>query len=446
MITAPSPEAATNDADQTREVSIDDLIVGRPLVFPVNDTRGRLLLAAGQELTGSAKRRLKSMGVHRVCAHAADSLVQNLEGVELRSTSSLASEDSISARLDQVVEQGLFQVQNSGPAVRERVRKHGATAFDRERQHDVSELRNETQAELACLVKEALQGRNDTGGAVAQMAAQFLAQSTEDTDCVLSVVLEAAKKPDLADHSLKMAVLAMAIGIEMGLDEDNSRRLCVTGLVCDWGMYKLPDELLDADRVLSIGEHLQIQKHSQYTAEILERTTGLPSQTAVIAYQVHERPNGRGYPKQRTSDRINICSRILAVADTYTALTTPRAWRPALTPYAAMETILRMARTRDVDPVATRALLKVLSLFPIGSLVALNDGSIAQVIRRNGERYDRPIVEIVQNSEGRPVPMESRQVVDLSTSELQVTQAIAHPGSLQQTWGEPFVNIERDLR
>lgn len=446
MITASAPEAAQTDEDQTREVSIDDLIVGRPLVFPVNDTRGRLLLAAGQELTGSAKRRLKSMGVHRVCAHAADSMIQNLNQIELRSASSLASHDEISAKLDHVVEQGLFQIQNSGPAVRDRVRQHGATSFDRELQKDVSELRSETQAELSNLVKEALLGRNDTGGAVAQMAAQFLAQSTEDTDCVLSVVLEAAKKPDLADHALKMAVLAMAIGIEMGLDEDNSRRLCVTGLVCDWGMYKLPDELLNADRILSVGDHLQIQKHSQYTAEILDRTTGLPSQTAVIAYQVHERPNGRGYPKQRTSERINICSRILNVADTYTALTSPRAWRPALTPYAAMETILRMARTRDVDPDVTRSLLKVMSLFPIGSLVALNDGSVAQVIRRNGNQYDRPIIEVVQTADGQPVPLESRVAIDLMMSPLEVVQAIATPGSEEETWCEPYVLINRTLR
>jgi hypothetical protein len=167
-----------------------------------------------------------------------------------------------------------------------------------------------------------------------------------------------------------------------------------------------------------------------YTLRLLEKLCGIPGVVPVVAYQVHECPNGSGYPQGRPRDRIHIMARILSVSDRYDALVSPRPFRPPLTPYAAMECLLRQAASGDVDPDVVRALLMVQSLFPIGSYVTLSDGSTARVLRRNGDKFSHPIVRIIKDSEGKDVPENSAlAIIDLSAAGLNVVQALPNPGS-----------------
>ena len=95
-----------------------------------------------------------------------------------------------------------------------------------------------------------------------------------------------------------------------------------------------------------------------------------------------------------------------------------------------MECLIHLAKERSADPDVVRALLKVVSLFPIGSFVALSDGSIARVLRRNRNDYSKPIVLRVEDSEGQPSDGEDDEnIIDLSHTELTVVQALATPGS-----------------
>jgi hypothetical protein len=88
-----------------------------------------------------------------------------------------------------------------------------------------------------------------------------------------------------------------------------------------------------------------------------------------------------------------------------------------------------MAKTRDVDGEMVRALLHTLSLFPIGSYVTLDDGSVARVLRRNGDKYTTPIVQIVQDAQGDAVPPDRDEaIVDLSEGERRIIQALPTPG------------------
>jgi hypothetical protein len=145
----------------------------------------------------------------------------------------------------------------------------------------------------------------------------------------------------------------------------------------------------------------------------------------LICYQVHEKIDGTGYPRGRQRDKIHPSARILHVADVYLALISARPFRKALMPYAAIECLLRQARAKMVDADAVRGLLHVLSLFPIGSLVKLSDGSTARVLRRNGSNYSSPIVLIVEDANGDPTdPLDESQIIDLSQHNLKIAAAL----------------------
>jgi HD-GYP domain-containing protein (c-di-GMP phosphodiesterase class II) len=427
------------------ELSIDELIIGRPLAFPLFDDSGVLLLAEGNTITPEFKRLLKQRGQGSVQVHhedAAKNAFSQISQTPVEATMSLDTE--LASQLDKVIDSGLLFVKNSGPAMRQSMVLHGCRAYNLDRHQDLQDQRVATCESLDNMMKEAVRGQAVSSTVVTNLAAQYLADMAEDSDCVLSVAMQATQDPALSDHCLKMATLGMAIGVEMGLDEDNCKRICVAGLMHDWGMARVPAEIRNATRILSASEFFQIKKHPIFTAEMLERMPGVPSMVPIVVYQVHERPNGLGYPRGRAGDRIHIFARILAVADIYSALTEPRAYRRPLAPYAAMECLVRMAKSRDVDPEVVRALLKVMSLFPIGSYVTLSDGSVARVIRRNPENYSSPIVQLVQDSGGNAVPADAESAIsDLAASSISIIQALPTPGRQETLLTEDVLHQKR---
>ncbi|HRX80471.1 MAG TPA: hypothetical protein P5307_15485, partial [Pirellulaceae bacterium] len=117
-------------------------------------------------------------------------------------------------------------------------------------------------------------------------------------------------------------------------------------------------------------------------------------------------------------------------ADAYIAMTTSRPHRPPMMPYAAVKQLLRMAQLGQADVQAVRALLHVLSLFPIGSYVAISDGSVAKVMRSNRRDYTKPIVARIQDADGNRIGLDDKRLLlDLTSTDLSIVQALPQPGS-----------------
>ena len=139
----------------------------------------------------------------------------------------------------------------------------------------------------------------------------------------------------------------------------------------------------------------------------------LPQGSRMVAYQLHERWNGSGYPRKRQGKQIHLLARIAGIADEFVAKISPRPYRPAMLPHFAMLEMVRGARSGMFDPEVIRALLHTLSLFPIGSFIRLSDGRIGKVIRSNGDDYTNPVVEVRHPDES---PDEA-EIIDLSESD-----------------------------
>lgn len=422
--------AAEKTKDARVDIRVDELIVGRPLKFPIYDPRGTLLLAEGKTISSDFKRLLKQRGINSVRVNAADSARLKLSKPTEEAAAGLVLDMEIAAALDRVIDSGLLTVQNRGKAVKADLTVHGRTGYNQAKKEELSQRKSAKAEHLGNLMKDALRGKSVSTSTISTAAVESLADMADDSDCMLAVAMEAHAREGLAEHSLKMSTLAMAIGIEMGLDEDNCKRLYVAGMVHDWGLAKLPEEIVSPARPYTASEYFEFKKHPILSAEILQRMIDIPSMVAVVSYQVHERPNGNGYPRGRTGDRIHQFARILSTADAYSHLTSARPWRPALAPYAAMEGLIRLARTKDLDPEVVRNFLKLMTLFPIGSYVTLDDGSVARVLRKNGENYTLPIVQIVEDANGDPVPADRPEsIVDLANAAVKIVQALPTPGS-----------------
>ncbi|MAG93030.1 MAG: hypothetical protein CMJ48_04705 [Planctomycetaceae bacterium] len=424
-------ENQTDVADVSISISINELILGRPLNQPIYDEKGVLLLAAGAVITADFKRLLKSRKVEEVTVHKSEVEKLTLRGTgNVIEASKISFDSELTKQLDQVIDTGALSVINVGDEVRGSLVQHGRKGYDEEYREELIQKHEEKSEALTGMMQGALRGSKVDGREIAQMTGSFLTDMTADADNLLTLAAEASKQEDLSKHCLQMSLLGMAIGVEMGLDADNVRKLSLAGLIHDWGMALVPDKIRLAERALTNTEFLEIKKHPIYILEMLQNVTGMPSVVPLVCYQVHERINGMGYPRGRSGNAIHQFARILQVADSYVAMTSPRPYRAPLMPYAAMECLVRQAREKIVDANAVRALLQVLSLFPIGSFVTLSDGSVGRVIRRNGELYTEPIVQLMQDAEGNTYAEDDDEaVIDISKHTLAVEQALPAPGS-----------------
>jgi HD-GYP domain-containing protein (c-di-GMP phosphodiesterase class II) len=112
----------------------------------------------------------------------------------------------------------------------------------------------------------------------------------------------------------------------------------------------------------------------------------------------------------------------LYVVDAYVRLRSPRPGRPDAGPARALRRIVR-GNGRAIDGSVARALLRVLSLFPIGSRVQLSDASLARVVRANADDFTCPVVQLLPESDGAETP--HAPLIDLAYSDLRVVRSLS---------------------
>jgi len=149
-----------------------------------------------------------------------------------------------------------------------------------------------------------------------------------------------AKDPYTAGHQRRVADIAQAIAVEMGLSREQMEGIAMAGIIHDIGKVSVPAEILCSPRRLTQLEFNLIKTHAQSGYEIL-KDIKFPWPIARMVLEHHERMDGSGYPHGLTGNNILPESRILAVADVVEAMATHRPYRPALGLEPALQEITK---------------------------------------------------------------------------------------------------------
>ena len=115
---------------------------------------------------------------------------------------------------------------------------------------------------------------------------------------------------------------------------------------------------------------------------------------------MHERFDGSGYPEGLAGEQIHDFARIIGLVDAYEAMAQPRADREARVVYNALKRIIDQ-RNSLFDRRFIRALIHIVSIFPLGSLVKLNNGEIGRVVGTSRSHPTRPTVDVQVDARGR---------------------------------------------
>jgi len=244
---------------------------------------------------------------------------------------------------------------------------------------------------------------------------EVLERALRDLPLALALAGSAFHHDYLVDHSLAVAIHALAMGLALGYDRAQCAELALAGLLHDIGMTRVSGELLRKEGPLTPDELSQIRSHPEAGLALLRRANGLAMPIPFVVFQNHERPDGRGYPRGVRDGWIHDYAKLVAVADIYQAMTAPRPYKPRRSPHRAVLQLLRMVQEDALDAGAVRAFLETHGVFPVGSWVRLSDGRFARVVGANARAYDRPSLVAVLDAELRP--LRNPEPVELSSGD-----------------------------
>ena len=156
---------------------------------------------------------------------------------------------------------------------------------------------------------------------------------------ILSTLID-AKDPYTAGHSRRVAILSVACANQLGFGDEMLETVWAVPYLHDLGKLSVPLRVLAKNGALDEDEREEVQLHQSVGASILERIPSLRHLSPGARYH-RERWDGRGYPEGLKGDHIPLLAQVLAVSDSYDAMTSNRAYRPSRDHDIAMEEIAR---------------------------------------------------------------------------------------------------------
>ncbi|MBF9016117.1 MULTISPECIES: HD-GYP domain-containing protein [unclassified Oceanispirochaeta] len=216
----------------------------------------------------------------------------------------------------------------------------------------------------------------------------------------------------MAKSALNTAILTLTIGFAMNRPRPKLLQLVNGAILHDIGMMRIPEEIKIKKSGLSSTEMNKLKSHTVYSYQIISKELGYDDTIAQIALEHHERWDGDGYPQGKKEDDIVMEARIVSIADSFEAMVSERPYRNSMIGYEAMKHIIS-DNSRKFDPEILRYFIHSMGIYPLGSIVMLNDSTVARVIKGNPEAPLRPEVITLIDSTGKEYPGDMGPVLNL---------------------------------
>ena len=219
---------------------------------------------------------------------------------------------------------------------------------------------------------------------------------------------------EMAKSAVNIAILSALTAQEIRFPSHKILYIIVAALLHDVGMFQLPKRILEKKGALTEEERKQMRNHPTFSRDIVVRDLAYPDEIGDIVLQHHERWDGNGYPYNLPGSNISIGARIVSIADSFEAMVSLKPYRNSILGYQANKNLLA-DNSRRFDPDILKVFILTMGVYPIGSIVRLNNGTVARVSEVRASTPLRPKVQVLVN-EFRQMPKnEGGHFIDLLT-------------------------------
>ncbi len=337
---------------QKIQLKENELIVGKPLPWPVYGHDGELLLNKGQSLKNEQQKHiLLTRGLFR------EPNAQEARQLEIQEKFSLSSPfnvlDAIRLNVTRILE-------------------------------DMSSSVN-----------------SDYNQRIIKVATVIQKLCYENADAALGAIILDQQALYTHVHPIMCALLTELLLRRNKIPEQDRLIYIAAALTQNIGMLELQESLSKQSTPLTEQQQITIRKHPELSREILQFLGINDKEWLETVRNHHERPDGSGYPRGLQGNNINLYARLLSLTDIYSAMVLPRQYRDGYFVKKALRDIF-MQRGETVDKNLAQLLIKELGVYPPGTYVKLANGDTAIVIRRGVKQANYPLVLSVLSPRGAP--------------------------------------------
>ena len=254
-------------------------------------------------------------------------------------------------------------------------------------------VRHEAVGTIVQIMNQVRFGRPVEPDQAEAVVEKMLASVFRNQDALLSLCLIRDKDYYTFEHSVSVAVLAMAMGRALEFDPKTLKGLGMGALLHDIGKARVPSEILNKPGKLSDQEFRIIKQHVVHSRGILEQMPGVSEVALQAAAEHHERYDGSGYPNGLVGEQISIYGRVMALCDVYDAFTADRCYRGAEEPGGVMKRMLEWGGSH-FEASLVHQFIRCVGIYPVGTLVRMQSGRLAVVVEAGSRGLLHPVVRV----------------------------------------------------
>lgn len=238
-------------------------------------------------------------------------------------------------------------------------------------------------------------------------------------------------------HHINTAILSNLMGRAMGMPAPEVRSLTAAALTMNISMYEIQDQLHEVKAPLNDRIRALIRAHPHHSEQRLSKYGVEDDYWLRCVRHHHEYENGSGYPDGLSGPDIHTGAKIVGLSDRYCARISIRAYRPTQPPNVVLRD-LYIQKGAEIDTTVAAYLLRVLGLYPPGTIVRLRSSEIAVVVAPT-DNADAPIAYAMLGHSGAAlsVPLLRKTVLDAyKIQDVLTLDKVDFPIQMSRLWGD----------
>ncbi|WP_372625871.1 HD-GYP domain-containing protein [Arsukibacterium sp.] len=254
-----------------------------------------------------------------------------------------------------------------------------------------------------------------------QLISQLVDTIVNAESLILHLISSGSKDQEtLYYHVLNVSIVSMMLARNMGLSAEEIKIIGIGALFHDIGKLKIPSQIIRKTTPLTTPEQNLLKMHTKYGTDLVGLAETFPLEAWPIIEQHHEYLDGSGYPKALSRENINQLAHIVAVVNEFDNLCHPTDTTKARSPHHALAYLYRSMKGK-LDDKTMRVMIKMMGVYPPGTIVMLNDQRIAMVMSVNSDSLLQPNVMIFDPE----VPRLEAPVISLDSDDLAIRKVLA---------------------
>ena len=350
-----------NGGDLVRFVNVSTSIINEMLARPIINNKGQILMSRDTSITENIIKKLQKLGIRSVYIRSQiSSELEDVIDVTERKTATLEFKKFAD---------GLYKnvTKAESLSVNKRIKTH-----------------NNLNKQIDIIANNLMKNVN-----YSKKMAIVDIKSTEDY---------------LFEHQVSVCILSIYLARKFGLNNKDIKKLAKAALIFDYGNFLLKDKSILSKKELTKNERKEMEKHTVLGYDFFRKFTDFSITETIPTLEHHEKIDGSGYPRGITGDKMHIFSKIIAIADSYDALTSDRVYRKAYSQSEAIELLMGSAGML-YDFELTNLFVKNIIPYPRGSKVILSNNDIGFVINQNRDLPLRPKIIVISQTNKRYIDL-----------------------------------------